>query len=127
MAMNVLIDRWCLLVLYTPRMVMGTWILACFIITAGYGGTLRAFLTQPSYSKPIDNFQEVLDLGIPFDYAPIGEEIEEVWANSKDPFIRRLWDNMIFIPYEQYITERVMQVKIVRFSSDYLFPSHYLQ
>ena len=42
------------------RVIIGIWILTCFILAAGYSGTLRSFLISPIYNKPINNVEEVV-------------------------------------------------------------------
>ena len=46
------------------RVIIGIWILTCFILAAGYSGTLRSFLISPIYNKPINNVEEVIHLKI---------------------------------------------------------------
>ena len=48
------------------KVVIGIWILYCFIIGASYSGNLKAFLTNPGYSAPIDSLRNVLDSGLPW-------------------------------------------------------------
>ena len=41
------------------RILIGVWILYCFIMAQAYSGILRSFLITPSYEKPILTLQEV--------------------------------------------------------------------
>ena len=41
------------------RIVIATWLMYCFIISQGYAGCLKAVLTTPAYSNPIDTLQQV--------------------------------------------------------------------
>ena len=41
------------------RIAIATWILYCFVISTGYGGTLKAFLSTPAFSNPINTLQQV--------------------------------------------------------------------
>ena len=45
---------------HAVRIVVAVWILYCLIITQSYAGNLKAYLTTPAYSKPIDTLQEVI-------------------------------------------------------------------
>lgn len=48
------------------RWVVGIWILYCFVIGASYSGSLKAFLTNPGYSSPINTLGDVLESGLPW-------------------------------------------------------------
>jgi hypothetical protein len=48
------------------RCVVGIWILYCFVIGSAYSGSLKAFLTTPGYSSPIESLGDVLDSGLPW-------------------------------------------------------------
>ena len=41
------------------RIAIATWILYCLIISQGYGGSLKAYLSTPAFSNPIDTLQQV--------------------------------------------------------------------
>ena len=41
------------------KTVIITWMVYCFIICAAYGGTLKAFLTSPKFSSPIETPKDV--------------------------------------------------------------------
>lgn len=41
------------------RIVIATWLLYCLIISQGYAGSLKAYLTTPAFSNPIDTLQQV--------------------------------------------------------------------
>ena len=45
---------------HSVRIAVAVWILYCLIITQSYAGNLKAYLTTPAYSKPIDTLQEVI-------------------------------------------------------------------
>ena len=70
------------------RVTLGTWLIGCVIISASYGGELRAFLMTPNYEKEIDTMKDVLDSGLPWNLILYGEEIEGEMAGSDDPIIR---------------------------------------
>jgi hypothetical protein len=76
----------------SDRMVMAAWILACFIISGGYSGTLRAFLTSPSFEESIATFSDLLDSGLPWDKVSYGDYVDAYMATTDDPVIKRIWD-----------------------------------
>ena len=41
------------------RIAIATWILYCLIISQAYGGSLKAYLSKPAFSNPIDTLQQV--------------------------------------------------------------------
>ena len=41
------------------RIAVAVWILFCLIMTQSYAGNLKAYLTTPAYSEPIDTLQQV--------------------------------------------------------------------
>ena len=41
------------------RIVIATWLLYCLIISQGYAGSLKAYLSTPAFSNPIDTLQQV--------------------------------------------------------------------
>ena len=47
------------------RILLGTWILSCFLFSAGYAGNLRGFLLNPGTEPAIDSLQRVIDSGKP--------------------------------------------------------------
>ena len=41
------------------RIIVGIWILYCLIMSQSYAGNLKAYLTTPAYSEPIDTLEQV--------------------------------------------------------------------
>jgi len=74
---------------HSVRIAVAVWILYCLIITQSYAGNLKAYLTTPAYSKPIDTLQEVIESNLPWGMVLYGEEEEELMANSEDPIIQK--------------------------------------
>ena len=76
-------------------------------MTSGYGGILRASLTNPSLEEPIDTFAKVVESGLTWDLILYGEEIENYMATTNDPVIRTIWDNKQVVEYDPENLERV--------------------
>ena len=49
------------------RIAIGVWILYCLIISNSYGGSLKAFLTSPQRTNPIDTLEQVIDSELPWE------------------------------------------------------------
>ena len=47
------------------RIAIATWILYCLIISQAYGGSLKAYLSKPAFSNPIDTLQQVSNVPAP--------------------------------------------------------------
>ena len=45
------------------------------IIAASYAGNLKAFLTNPTYTKPINSLTDIIDSGLPYDMVLYGKEV----------------------------------------------------
>ena len=41
---------------------MGVWLMYCLVMSSSYAGNLKAYLTTPAYSNPIDTLQQVFCL-----------------------------------------------------------------
>ena len=82
------------------RIAIGVWILYCLIISNSYGGSLKAFLTSPQRTNPIDTLEQVIDSELPWEMVMYGEEEEEMMASSKDPVISKIWKGIIEVKYK---------------------------
>lgn len=83
----------------------------CFsiVVTVSYGGSLKAYLTEPPLTAPLRTLQEVVDSGLSWDFVPYGEEVEHELARSEDPVIRKFWDKKEVVPHRPDQYERVWQ------------------
>lgn len=91
---------------HATRCVVGIWILYCFVIGSAYSGSLKAFLTTPGYSSPIDSLGDVLDSGLPWGMVLYGEEEEEMMASSPlGSDVRTIWDDKNIKPYSPTVAE----------------------
>ena len=76
------------------RVIIGVWMLYCLLITSAYTGNLKAFLTNPGLTAPIDTLEDVVASGLPWGMVLYGEEEEELMASSPIGSITRLiWDD----------------------------------
>lgn len=81
------------------RWLLATWMLFCLVVTASYAGNLKAFLTTPAFTTPINTLKEVVDSGLPWGMVLYGEEEEEMMARSTDPVIKTIWNDKYVAEY----------------------------
>ena len=81
------------------RLVIGTWMLSCLLISASYAGTLRSHYTNPVFSKPIKTPADIVNSGLSWSMVMIGAEEEQFMQESTDPVIQTIWRNMITDPF----------------------------
>ena len=77
--------------LQTSRIVIGVWIIYCLIISSAYSGNLKAYLTTPMYSDPINSLKDVVESGLPWGMVLYGEDEERLMQQSQDPIIQTIW------------------------------------
>ena len=70
-----------------------TWTIGSLIISQGYAGNLKAHLTKPSLTPPIDTLEKFARSGLPMAVNNDGEEENLAMEVSTDPTIRHIWDN----------------------------------
>ncbi len=86
------------------------WLLFAFLVTAGYGGNLRAFLMNPPLEDPIDTLQKVADSGLPWEMGIYGEDVEMEMARSENPLMKKIWNEKIPVLGEPFAFEKVAKV-----------------
>ncbi len=87
----------------------GTWLTFSLVITASYGGNLRAFLLRPRFSEPIDNMEKIVNSGLPWTMALFGEEIEFYLQTSQVPVERDFWEGKTVREYAEFPIEEVTE------------------
>ncbi len=61
------------------------------IIAYAYGGSLKAWLTYPGKSVPINTLSDILESNLPWRMVISGQQEETIMAESKDPTIQKVW------------------------------------
>ena len=61
-------------------------------MSACYSGNLKAYLTTPVDTEPIDTVQKIVDSKMPIGMMLYGEEEEGLMAISQDPLIKYMWE-----------------------------------
>ncbi len=69
------------------------------IVSASYAGNLKAYLTTPAFTSPINTLAEVLKSGLPWQMVLYGEEEEEMMAQSQDSVIKAIWTGKQVVDY----------------------------
>ncbi len=64
--------------LFCSRFFVGSWLWSSFLLTASYGGELRAFILAPEFSGLIDSFPEAVDSGMRRKLVDYGDGMYEV-------------------------------------------------
>ena len=79
---------------------IGVWIIYCLILSSGYSGNLKAYLTTPSYTAPMNNLKDVIDSGLPWAMVLYGEDEQRMMAESQNPIIKTIWEEKITEKYQ---------------------------
>ena len=92
---------------FISRCLIAVWIYYALLLTAGYGGNLRAFLLQPMYEDSIDDMQDMINSQIPWEIGLSGENVEVQMAESNHPLMKKVWDEKIEVWYEAIALDAV--------------------
>jgi hypothetical protein len=65
-----------------------------------YAGSIKAFLTNPEYLKPITTLAEVVQSGLPWQMVLYGEEEEQMMKESTDPITHTIWEKKTVVEYQ---------------------------
>ena len=82
-----------------------------FILTAGYGGSLRAFLLKPDFNDPIDNMADIVEGALPWNIVLYGVELDNYLETSPDPVVRQFWEGKTVVEYDDFPFQRVRSDK----------------
>ncbi len=86
------------------RWVTGAWMLYAFIVTAGYSGSLRAFLMNPKMKEPIETMEDLVAQDeAPYYMVLWGEEVETYISQSQDPALKKFWKDKVAPEYGTYV------------------------
>ena len=79
----------------------------CFIVSAAYGGNLRAFLMDQDIEPPLDTIEKLVASGLPWNWVVYGHSSEDEIATSKNLIHRQFWEEKEEVPYDPFPYERV--------------------
>ena len=71
----------------------------CMVLANAYGGSLKAWLTYPARTEPIDTFEDILDSGLPWGMVLYGEQEEQILEESQDPIKKAIWEGKVVEEY----------------------------
>ena len=60
---------------FSNRLLIGIWLLACFILSSSYAGNLKGFLTNLGNEPKIETPEQVLESGLPYYWHDHGTKI----------------------------------------------------
>ncbi len=90
------------------------WFMFAFLLTASYGGNLRAILLAPRVGKLIKTMEDIFESGLPWSMPLYGEELDIWLAGEDDPMIKRFWEeNQPPEGYDEYQYNKVDMMDIV--------------
>ncbi len=81
-----------------------------FIIVLAYSSTLKAFLTDPDMTEPINTVEELVKSEYTWSMVLYGEDVETELSLSEDPILKRLWDDKEVVPHVKNQYYRVQQI-----------------
>jgi hypothetical protein len=79
---------------------------------ASYSGELKAYMTTPAYTSPIKTLSGVIESGLPWHMVLYGEEEEVLMSVSKDPVIKKIWNDKLIVEYAS--TPNVVSVTLLQ-------------
>nr|XP_040569314.1 glutamate receptor ionotropic, delta-2-like [Lepeophtheirus salmonis] len=82
------------------RWAIAVWFIYCFVMSAAYGGELKAYLTTPTFSNPINTLEDVVENDLPWGMILYGELEESIMAQSKDKIVQKIWADKIVLEYQ---------------------------
>ncbi len=89
------------------RWIAGTWMSVGLVMSAGFGGSLRAHLTRPGLGRSLDTLTEVVSSGLPWEMIRYGGAGDDSARQSEDDHVRTIYRERILLPYEMYSFQRV--------------------
>ncbi len=81
--------------------------LFAFICTAAYGGTLRAYMLHPEFTRPISTMEDIVKSGLTWKMVLYGDEIETIVKNRNDDISRTFWEQKEVVGYNEYPVDTV--------------------
>lgn len=85
-------------------MTYGAWLLFGLVISASYGGSLRAHILKPEYTSPVDTVADIVDSGLPWNFVMYGEDLERQipTRGRDDPVLEKFWEQKILLDFETF-------------------------
>ncbi len=88
----------------------GPWLSLSLVLTAMYGGSLRAIMLKPEVSSTIETLADVVNSGLPWHMVLYGENIEHHLATKEDEVTKRFWTEKRVVEYNEYPIELVRKI-----------------
>ncbi|CAM6053300.1 unnamed protein product [Sphagnum tenellum] len=84
------------------RAAITVWMMATFVVIAGYNGALRTFLLAPSLENVIETYTDILQSGLPWGMVLYGIVEETQMSESNDSVIKQIWNGKTNISGDTY-------------------------
>ena len=81
------------------RTVVSVWILGTLVLASAYCGMLKAAMTRPALTNPINSFMDLLESGLRPEMAQVAE-YEGAISTNQDPLVKAVYDSRIEIEFE---------------------------
>lgn len=86
----------------TCRCIIGVWCFFSLILSAEYGGNLRATLLRPSNIPPIETVKDIVESGLPWKMVLFGEDIDNTFAAQTEENYVKFWAGKETIEYDPF-------------------------
>ena len=96
------------------RTVVAVWILGTLVLASGYCGMLKAAMTRPALTNPINSFMDLLESGLRPEMAQVAE-YEGAISTNQDPLVKAVYDSRIEIEFEIEPKVRIKLIFICQF------------
>ncbi len=96
--------------LFSPlkeRLSLLAWLCYSFLITASYGGELRAFLMRPVPQEPIETARDIVDRASGWRAVDYGDGLWQMWRDLPYDGLEELFEGMEMARYEAFPVEYV--------------------
>ena len=76
------------ILLFSLLVIGGFWIVSSMLVTMFYASMIKASLTIPSFTEPMNNLRQIVDSNLPFSMVNVDPIEVDFWSTSPDQFIR---------------------------------------
>ncbi len=105
-----------MLIKISCRVLSMSWYTFALIITAAYGGNLRAYLLKPDMHPAVETISDVVNSGLPWSMVQWGDTLGVSLSLAQDQDTKTFWEDMKSAEYTNFPYEIVRSIKFKRFS-----------
>ncbi len=85
------------------------------LITAAYGGSLRAMMLRPEMSPAVDTMEKLVGSGLPWKVVVYGDLGQSWYENSTNEVIRAYWNEKVPLRFQDFTFEVVRRLRTKSF------------